>query len=275
MLEMMIVAVLVAAALVVSAVASSYRRFAALRAGLLEHLRTAAPEVSVNGLTDVGFSAQILGSNITVDLATLLRQRPKGLTEREWFDQVVVGMRARVPLPDIAPFALVRDRIVPQLKPASYAHLFQRYPAPQRLVWRPWLPGIAVTYVITGLHQFTAVTQRALEVWATTPDTLHALAVANLRTHTEHLLAELGGPRRRYEHLDGLDATRILVADLILPGDIGDPVVALPEETVLLVAPAAEQAGLAAEAAVRHRATTRPLSPQVFRLGPAGPVPLD
>lgn len=275
MWETIAVIVIVAAALLISGVALSYRRFADARAEVLAHLKSTAPEISIEALTDTGFRARVLGVEIDVDLATLLRQRARGTPGRAWFDQVLADIRARVPLPEAPPFALVRDRIVPLLKPASYVALFEQYPEPQRLVWRPLAPGIAVTYAVAGLHQTTAVTRLALAAWAATAGELHDLAVANLRAQTQHLLEELGGPRARYEHLDGFDAARILTADLIVPDWLTDPLIAIPEESVLLLGPASERASLQAEAAARWAAAARPLSAALFRLGPAGPIPVQ
>jgi hypothetical protein len=274
MLESIIAVAIVLLALAASAVAISYRRFAAVRSRLVTHLARVAPDISVEAPTDTGFRARALGAAIDLDLTTLLRQRPRGQPERAWFDQIVSGLRARVPVPDAPPFALVQDRVLPQLKPATYVAVFEQYPAPQRLVSRPLAPGLAVTYIIGGVHQFTAVTQHMLDAWQQTPDALHALALHNLRAQTRHLLDEIGGPRRRYEHLDGLDATRILVADLLVPGDVADPIIAIPEESVLLLAPAGDRIALAAEAAARADATLRPLSSAIFTVTPTGPVPL-
>lgn len=272
MWETAAVIAIVAIALLASGVALSYRRFADARADVLAYLKSAAPDISIEALTDAGFRARVLGAEIDVDLASLLRQRTRGTADRAWLEQVVAGLRARVPLPKTPPFALARDRIVPQVKPASYVELFEHYPEPQRLVWQPLAPGMAVTYVIAGVHQTTAVTRQAAAAWGTTAGDLHALAIANLRARTQHLLEELGGPRARYEHLDGFDATRILTADLITPHGVTDPLIAIPEESVLLIGSMSARASLQAEADARYAAAARPLSPALFRLGPAGPV---
>ena len=274
MLDTMIVAVLVMAVLAAAAVMWSYKRFAATRARLLDYIKTAAPEITVVSLTDIGFTAQVLGTEIDVDLAALARRRPTGISDYEWFDRVIAGLRAQVPVPGAPPYLLIRDRIVPQLKPRGYVEIFEQYPPAHRLVWRPFVPGVAITYVINNPHDRIAVTVQTLEVWGESPDALHTLAVENLRANTAHLLTELDGPQARYEHLDGLDATRILVADLLVPPGIADPVIAIPEETVMLIATASEQAALAAEAAARHKASTRPISSRLFRVTRSGPVPV-
>jgi hypothetical protein len=263
---------IVTIALVASGIGLAYRRFATARAEVLAYCTRHAPDISIEALTDTGIRVRVLGIDVEVDLAALLRRRPRGLPQEVWLEQVVAAIRAQVPLPEAPPLALVEDRILPLLKPASHADLFDRYPESHRLVWRPLAAGIAVTYVIAGTYQTTAVTRGTLAAWAIVPDDLHTRAVANLRVQTRHLLERLGGARLRYEHLDGFDATRILVADLIVPAGVADPLMAIPEESVLLIAPASERARLEAEAVARTSQSARPLSAALFRLGPEGPV---
>lgn len=272
MAEPVVVIAIVLAALAISAVAISYRRFADLRSRFADYARTAAPEMTIEAPTDTGWRLRILGAEVNLDLASLARRRPRGQAERAWFDQIIDEIRATIPAPRVPPFALVRDQIVPLLKPVGYVEVFERYPQGQRLIWRTLSDHVRITYAVSGIHQFTAITDAALAAWSLTADALHALALENLRAQTRRLLDEIGGPRRRYEHLDGMDATRLLVADLIVPPDITDALLAIPEETVLLAAPAAERADLAAEAAERHTATTRPLTPALFRRRPDGVI---
>ncbi len=275
MLETAIVVVFVLAALAAAAAVRSYRLFAFTRRRFLEHLRAAAPEIDVAGLTDVGFTARVLGSEIEVDFATLTRQRIPGFSEQEWFDRLVDRLRSKIPVPGAPPYALIQDRLLPQLKPTEHVEIFDRYPPALRLVWRPFLPGVAITYVVNNPHDRMLVTVHTLKVWEISQTILHAVAIKNLREHTAHLLTEIGGPQIRYEHLDGLEATRILVADLLLPKGIEAALVAIPEETAMFIAPESQRAALAAEAAARYAASPRPISPQVFRLEPAGPVPVE
>lgn len=275
MFETIIVLAVLAASAAGTLTLRTYRRFTRVRDRLLEHLRTAAPDIALRHLTDTGFACEALGVAVDVDLASLLRARPPALAEALWFDQIIDRIRARVPAPRAAPFALVRDRIMPLLKPASYVALFERYPPEVRLAWRTFVEGVAVTYVITALDWRTSVTCGMLEAWAAEPIAFHDIAVSNLRKRTEHILAALDGPRARYEDLDGFDATRILVADLVTPADIDEPLLAIPEETALLIAPASARDSLEAEARRRHASSTRPLAPLLFRLSGTAAVPLQ
>lgn len=263
---------IVLALVAIGAVAWAYRGFAAQRARLLAYLGQAAPEMTVRRLTEVGFVAGVLGADVTVDLATLARRRPRGMPEPAWFDQVLDRIRYQVPVPQAPPYALVMDRVLPLLKPAAYTALFERYPPALRLVWRAFSDDVVVTYVIAGRHERTLVTASALEAWQVDPKSLHEQAVVNLRAQTLHLLEEIGGRRARYENLDGWEATRILVADLVVPAGVIDPVIAIPEETILLIAPGTERGILAAQAAAAHAASSRPISPRLFHPSPWGPV---
>jgi hypothetical protein len=75
----------------------------------------------------------------------------------------------------------------------------------------------------------------------------------------------LGGPQRAYRHLDGFEASRILIPDLVTPTDIPDPLLAIPDEHVLLVAGADGTAALAQAVEGEWRASRSPLTPALFR----------
>lgn len=266
MLESLVVLGIVAVAVGAAALAASYRRFSRIRERLLAHMRRVAPEIITRHPTDVGFTVAVLGAEVSVDLASLVRTRPPNASERVWFDQIIGRIRAQIPAPRPAPFPLVQDRIMPLLKPMAFVELFDHYPPALRLAWRPLNDDVAVTYAVSTRDQRTVVTREMLIAWVQSIDAIHAIAADNLRRQTEHVLEEIGGRRARYEHLDGFDATRILVADLLAPAEIDDPIIAIPEETVLLFAPASERQALQAEAASRHAASTRPLTPALFDL---------
>lgn len=267
MLESVVVLAVLLAALGAGIFAWSYRRFGRTRAQLMDYLRTAAPEMTVLRLTNLGFTVHVLGADVDVDLATLARRRPDRLSDNQWYEMVADGIRAQIPAPSPAPYPLVEDRLMPLLKSEAYVALFERYPPALRLAWRRVSSDLAVTYVIAAADRRTTVTRAMLEAWGIDTEALHQRAVDNLRKQTVHLLAELGGPRVRYEHIDGYDATRILVPDLIVPTEIIDPLVGIPEETVLLVAPSSDRTVLAAETAKRHMASARPLSTLIFEPG--------
>jgi hypothetical protein len=248
------------------------RKLARLRRDFTDFIRVEAPEMTVRGATPTGISVEILGVGADVDLASLARRRTPGRSDAQWFAEVADGLRARAPRPSLPPLALVQDRIMPLLRPARYARLFDRYGPAQRLAWREVDAEVACTYVVTGMHQVTSVTVAARDAWGMTAQALHAQAVANLRAQTAHVLSELEGPRRVYEHIDVFDATRLLVAEMLVPAGVHDAVFAIPEETVLALAPREQRAALEAQARARHASAARPLSASLYELGPDGPV---
>ncbi|MGH2405654.1 MAG: hypothetical protein ACRDGN_14515, partial [bacterium] len=66
MVETIVVIAVTLAALGAGAFAWSYRRFGATRARLIDYLRVAAPEMTVESVTNVGFRAAVLGMKIGV-----------------------------------------------------------------------------------------------------------------------------------------------------------------------------------------------------------------
>jgi hypothetical protein len=110
--------------------------------------------------------------------------------------------------------------------------------------------------------------------WEMQRSALHDRALANLRAHTVHLLEELGGPQAEYVSLDGLDATRALVADLIIPGGIAQPVLAIPHEHACLIADVSNRVRLAARAAAMFQGAQVPLSPRLWRITSEGLRPM-
>lgn len=274
MLESILILAAVLAAALLAWGGSSYRRFIKTRERFLRHLEIAAPEMARGALTASGFVVQVFGVDIDVDFATLARRRLPKTSEGDSFDRIIDDIRAQMRAPAVPPYPLVADRVLPLLKPAAYVGLFERYPDALRLQSSPFAPGVDVTYVIAGPDRRTAVTLGMVRTWGVSRETLHRRAVENLRVQTRHMLAEMGGPRTRYEHIDGYDATRILIADLILPPGVAAPLLAIPEETVLLMASENGGQALATEAAARHDASARPLTKDMFVLSSVGAIPL-
>ncbi len=129
---------------------------------------------------------------------------------------------------------------------------------------------ISVVYVIEGQHHFTFVTEGMRAAWGIDGAGPHDLALTNLRTRTTHLLEELGGPQTEYVSLDGLDAARALVADLIVPAGIAQPLLAIPHEHACLIADASGRPRLAAQAAQMFQSALIPLTPRLYRLTAEG-----
>lgn len=199
----------------------------------------------------------------------------KHLFRRAPVGELADALRARVPAMRIPPFDLVRDRIFPVLKHTTTLPPRTGYIAENRILRVPFDEAIVIAYAIEGQLQITYVTEGMVSRWALTQEALHALAVHNLRAKTEHVLAEIGGPRREYAALDGFDAARLLVADLIIPPGVIDPVLAIPHEHALLVHDRAGAGVLRERAAQALRGASLPLTSHLYRWTAGGPVRAD
>lgn len=248
------------------------RRYDRFRSWAVARLRDVHPDLIVVHDTPAEITGRLAGVPIRLDLAALVR-RLRGRPDDAGFDQIVEAMRAALPAPEAPPFHDVRGAVLPLIKLAAFADLYRRYPPALHLTALPFAEGLVVVYAILGFQQIIYVTWGMQQTWQRTTEELHHLALENLRRRTEHLLMELGGPKRAYAHLDGFEAARILIPDLVTPPGVADPLLAIPDEHVLLVADARDAARLAREAAAAYAGARSPLSPAVFRLREASPVP--
>lgn len=246
------------------AAGATYRGFLRFRERARVHLLR-HPDIEWRDATATGMTCAVLGCPLEVDLVTtyVYRWRHRA-DERALFDELAAALRARVPLIEAPPFPLVRDRILPLVRRTDGLPPQEGYRSANHLVRRPFDAGLAVVYVIDGQFRRTYVTEGMAEQWNTDPAEMHHLAVTNLGAYTRHLLAEIGGPRREYLALDGYDAARILVADLIVPDGVTDPVIAIPDEHTCLIADGSRQAELAARAAETFRSAQAPLTTRLY-----------
>lgn len=259
-----ILLVLTAAVLLAAAVAvlGGFRRFRASIQTALE----AVPDIRITGTTPAGLTAAVAGHPVTLSLIRpFLTGRGAGAAA------IADTLRASVPPARIPPLPLVQDRILPILKRTDRMPPSSGYRPENRVVRAPFDGEVILAYVIEGQLQMTYVTEGMLRSWKTDLPALHALALTNMRAKTEHLLMEIEGPRRDYIALDGFDAARLLVADLLIPSGISDPVLAIPHEHTLLVRPGETLAALAAEAEQARGPSSLPLTSHVYRWTPAGP----
>lgn len=268
---MFLLAVAVAAAVI--AVGATYRGFLRFRdrarAHLLRH-----PDVEWRGSTATGMICAVLGYPLEVDLITTYVYRwRRRADEGTLFDELAAALRSRVPPIEPPPFPLVRDRILPLIRRTDAVPPQGGYRSENRLLRRPFDAGLSVVYVIEGQFRRTYVTEGMVAEWNTDPAAVHGLAVSNLGARTRHVLAEIGGRRHEYVALDGYDAARILVADLIVPDGLTDPVIGIPDEHACLIADRPRETDLAARVAEIFRTAQAPLTTRLFRLAPDGIVP--
>ncbi|HEU4797395.1 MAG TPA: hypothetical protein VFT63_00625 [bacterium] len=254
----------VAAGLLVAWALRFLQVFLRLRNRLRAALET-TPDIRVAGYTLSGMRVTVSGYPLRT---VLLKELFRPATVGEIFD----ALRAQVPAMRIPPFGLVRDRIFPVLKHTTTLPPGTGYIAENRILRVPFDEAIVVAYAIEGQFQITYVTEGMLSRWALTQDALHALALDNLRAKTEHVLAEIGGPRQEYSALDGFDAARLLVADLIIPPGVTDPLLAIPHEHALLVDEGADADALRERAVSALQGASLPLTSHLYRWTSGGPV---
>jgi hypothetical protein len=270
---MLVVIVGLVAAVVVAAIAV-FRGFVRFRRGARAYLEL-SPDITWRRDTPSGAVYAVLGYDVDVDLLTTyvyhLRHRDD---ESVLLADLAAELRGRVPPVSIPPALLVTDRILPLLRRTSALPPSSGYRPENRLVRSVLDEEVSIAYIIEGQHRFTFVTEGMQTAWKMERSALHAQALANLRAHTAHILEELGGPQAEYVSLDGLDATRALVADLIVPGGIAHPVLAIPHEHACLIADVSSRAQLAAQAEAMFQSAEVPLSPRLYRMTSDGLRPL-
>lgn len=249
------------------------RRFLQFRGEALEYLTRVHPDIEVSRLTPTGALARLAGIEVHLDLASMFR-RLRGRSGASGLDDLIRDVRNALPTPAPPPLALMRARILPMLKSASFVERYSFYPAGLRPAAGPFAAALTLVYAVEGIHHITYVTEGMLEAWGLSMEDLHTEALSNLRERTSHLLEEIGGTRNSYRNLDGFEAARILVHDLVTPEGIADPIAGIPDEHTLLLAPRVEQERLRAEVEELFRSAQIPLTPIIFTLQ-GGPKPLN
>jgi hypothetical protein len=249
------------------------RRFLQFRREALEYLSRVHPDLEVRRLTPTGALTSLAGIEVHLDLASMFR-RLGGRIGAAGLDNLVQDIRNALPVPVPPPLAFMRARILPMLKHATFVDRYKHYPPGLRPAVAPFADALTLVYAVEGIHHITYVTEGMLEGWRLSIDDLHTEALSNLRRRTRHILEELGGPQNAYRNLDGFDAARILVPELVTPPGIADPIAGIPDEHTLLIAPRAEQERLRAEVEEMFHTAQTPLTPIVFTLQ-GGPKPLN
>ena len=259
----------------VAATAATYRGFVRFRRRVRYFLGHSG-DITWRRDTPSGAIYAVLGYDVGIDLLTtyVYHVRRKD-DESVLLADLADALRGRLPAVSAPPALLVRDRILPLLRRTSALPPSTGYRPENRLVRSELDDEVSIVYIIEGQHRYTFVTEGMRTGWGMERSALHDRAVANLRAHTVHILEELGGPQAEYVSLDGLDATRALVGELIIPGGIAQPVLAIPHEHACLIADVSNRVPLAARAAAMFQGAQVPLSPRLWRITSEGlrPVP--
>ncbi len=234
------------------------------------------PDIRWHQKTPTTVLCMVLGYPLEADLlTTFIYQRRALEAETRLLEDFVAELRGRVPPVPVPLFAHVRDLILPLLKRTAVLLPTRGYRPENHLLYGSLDEDVSILYVVDGLQNVTYITEGMVHGWGIDRQTLHVLALTNLRRRTEHMLEELGGPRTEYVAVDGYDATRVLIADLIVPRSIEHPVAAIPSEHACLIAPLREAAALAQRAIQEFQRARVPLTLQLYRLGSDGPIPLE
>jgi uncharacterized protein YtpQ (UPF0354 family) len=141
----------------------------------------------------------------------------------------------------LPPFAQLAPRVMPMLKRPDVLAQVRERKLPM-LVWTSFLADLIITYVVDEARSLSYINEEQLEQWELGEQELHAQAVANLRQRTieKAQVTTVGEGAQRlyiYSSLDGYDATRLLLPDLMqdwqreLPGQI---VIGIPNRDFLI-----------------------------------------
>ncbi len=232
------------------------------------------PDIRWSEKTPTTVACAVLGYPLEADLlTTYIYQRRTRMDETRLLQDFVHELRSQVPPVPVPPFTQVRELIFPSLKRTERVIPAAGYRPENHVVQTALDLDVRVIYVIDSFRGLLFITEGMMIEWKIERDVLHTLALANLRRRTQHMLDELGGRRTEYVALDGYDATRILIADLIVPDMIDQPVIAIPHEHACLIGRLHDAPILAARAASEYQRARVPLTPRLYRPTPAGPVP--
>ena len=138
-------------------------------------------------------------------------------------------------------YQAIANQIIPQLKPiALLADLIERGAEP--IIYRVFLADLIITYAINDGKRLSYLTETQLARWNVSEHTVHAQAITNLHDRSQHVPYHKAGNGSQqvvvFNVNDGLDATRILLPDIIqaasndIPGDI---VIGIPNRDFLVI----------------------------------------
>ncbi len=106
--------------------------------------------------------------------------------------------------------------LYPQVKPISYLEMVRAQGIPS-LVSRPLVADLVITYVMDRPDSMIPITVRHTATWQIDEPTLHQIAMSNLAGRETEYSVGGQGPHQLFfcQSMDGYDATRILLADLL------------------------------------------------------------
>jgi hypothetical protein len=150
-------------------------------------------------------------------------------------------IRAELPPPNPSSFAEVAARVFPMLKRPDVLVTVRERNMPM-LAWTPFLADLVITYVVESQASVSYLNEDMLERWEIGEQDIHRRAVANLRQRTAQsakVTAVGEGPQQLYIYstMDGYDATRILLPELMEAWErqlAGNTVIGIPNRDFLI-----------------------------------------
>lgn len=171
-------------------------------------------------------------------------------------------------------FAANRDRVLPQIVPASLVRTSRRDGQPVAVV--PFVSGLSIAFVVDEPERYCYISRDVMGDWGVTETDLLSVALDNLRSISmEAPFQQIGAGERAmlvFETFDGYDASRILLGRLMVEVSAhvpGRPVIAIPHRDSLLIVGDVDLGFVeAVGASVKrdHKAHSYPISPNLLTI---------
>ncbi len=193
----------------------------------------------------------------------------------ETVDRFVFEIRNHLARVDDAPFDLVFERILPQIRTASWVDEHSPVFGDARIVSKAILDDLRICYVLDEPGSMIFVTEGHLKHWSRGAEDIDNLALANLRQKAERdggVPVPTGKEPAILATGDGYDAARLLLARAVLEdGSRSDLLFAIPDRDTLWVGtPHGDLHELMSRVREEHDRSEHPVSAGVFRVTPAG-----
>lgn len=221
----------------------SRQRFVSyVRQQLQEHVN-----ISSEQSDELGLTLRICGAPVRLDLGHCYADYQR---DPDRLDSLVGGLlrSARSFTADqlITNVGVLRPHIYPMLKPAALLQAVHAHQLPM-LAHRPFLAGLAITYVVDERGSVTYINEQHTAHWQIDPADLHAQALENLRQRSARSgYTTLGSGEQRLfisNTQDGYDAARLLLPDLLEPWALafsGRLLIGIPNRDFLVAFSAAD-----------------------------------
>ncbi len=207
-----------------------------------ERLALLDDPIDVLGREGLRLRARVAGRAAEVDLQRFYEAYLRNPVQLEAVARTLAAtLREAVPPRAEQDFQALADRVYPMLKPAELLAAVRERGVPM-LVYRDFLGGLIITYVIDEERSVAYINEHHLERWNISALDLHQRALENLRRRTldQTKYVTFGEGERQvfiFNSGDGYDATRLLLTGTLaewarrLPGNL---VIGVPNRDFLI-----------------------------------------